>query len=186
MFDKVNVSKILTDHIGTFRRFQSRKYRPLDFMLFFGLPLVVASSAIAAGFCFPLSLISVVATALSICTALLLNLLLLAYNIIRNAPQPNSAQAEKTGEQLLREIYSNIAFAIVVAIALIVIVVTFGVIGDGNIYAALSFSFGIYYLGILTLLTLLMLLKRIYALLSNERVPIQQKPHDSEARDCRC
>ena len=74
-------------------------------------------------------------------------------------------------EKLFHEIFSNIAFAVLVALVIVVSVLYFGAISHlASIWVKHILTFFIYYLGTLFLLTLLMLLKRVYSLLSNEQV----------------
>lgn len=171
MLDKVNISKIFRDHLGTFKDNSTRKYRPFDFLLFFLVPLFVAVGFIGLLGTLPVSLIGVIATSLSIFTALLLNLLLLAYNITRSSEAPSDEGIKEMRENLFHEIFSNIAFAVLVALMTVGCVLIFGVVSDcASLLAAQILSAVIYYLGTLFLLTLLMLLKRVYSLLSNEQV----------------
>ena len=171
MLDKVNVTKIVRDHLETFKDNSTRKYRPLDFLLFFLVPLLVAAGFAGILGALPTNLIGVIATSLSIFTALLLNLLLLAYNIARNSEPPSDEGIQEMREKLFHEIFSNIAFAVLVALVTVGAVLMFGVMSDcASLVATYIVSAVIYYLGTLFLLTLLMLLKRVYALLSNEQV----------------
>ena len=171
MIDKVNITKIVRDHLGTFKDYSTRKYRPLDFLLFFLVPLFVAVGFVGLLGALPTNLIGVIATSLSIFTALLLNLLLLAYNITRSSESPSDEGIREMREKLFHEIFSNIAFAVLVALVTVGCVLIFGVVSDcASQLATHILSAVIYYLGTLFLLTLLMLLKRVYALLSNEQV----------------
>ena len=88
MIDKVNVARIVRDHLGTFKDYSTGKYRPFDFLLFFLVPLFVAICFVGLLGALPGNLIGVIATSLSIFTALLLNLLLLAYNITQSSEVP--------------------------------------------------------------------------------------------------
>ena len=171
MLDKVNITKIVRDHLGTFKDNSTRKYRPLDFLLFFLVPLLAAAGFVAILGTLPTNLIGVIATSLSIFTALLLNLLLLAYNIARNSEPPSDEGIREMKEKLFHEIFSNIAFAVLVSLVTVGSVLVFGLVSDcASMLATYILSSVIYYLGTLFLLTLLMLLKRVYALLSNEQV----------------
>lgn len=171
MLDKVNISKIVRDHLGTLKDNSTGKYRPLDFLLFFLVPLLAAAGFVAILGALPTNLIGVIATSLSIFTALLLNLLLLAYNIARNSELPSDEGIREMKEKLFHEIFSNIAFAVLVSLVTVGSVLVFGLVSDcASMLAAYILSAVIYYLGTLFLLTLLMLLKRVYALLSNEQV----------------
>ena len=170
MLDKVNIAKIVRDHLGTFKDNSTGRYRLLDFLLFFLVPLIVAIGFVGILGSLPKGLIGVIATSLSIFTALLLNLLLLAYNITRNSDS-SDRRLQEMREELFHEVFSNIAFATLVSLVTIIFVLIFGTMGKHTTRLAINiFSFLIYYLGTLFLLTLLMLLKRVYVLLSNEQV----------------
>ena len=171
MLDKVNITKIVRDHLGTLKDNSTRKFRTLDFLLFFLVPLFVAVGFVLLLGALPTNLIGVIATSLSIFTALLLNLLLLAYNITRSSESPSDEGIGEMREKLFHEIFSNIAFAVLVALVTVGCVLIFGVVSDCASQLTTAVLSGvIYYLGTLFLLTLLMLLKRVYALLSNEQV----------------
>ena len=157
--------------MGTFKDNSTRKYRPFDFLLFFLVPLLVTVGFVGLLGALPVGLIGVIATSLSVFTALLLNLLLLAYNITRSSEAPSDEGIKEMRENLFHEIFSNIAFAVLVALVTVGCVLIFGVVSDSApLLATQVLSAVIYYLGTLFLLTLLMLLKRVYALLSNEQV----------------
>ncbi len=171
MLDKVNITKIVRDHLGTFKDNSTGRYRPLDFLLFFLVPLFVAVGFVGLLGSLPTNLVGVIATSLSIFTALLLNLLLLAYNIARNSESPRDERVQEMKENLFHEIFSNIAFAVLVALVTVVSVLVFGAMNEcASLLVSNMLSSVIYYLGTLFLLTLLMLLKRVYTLLSNEQV----------------
>lgn len=171
MFDKVNILKIVRDHLGTLKDNSTGRYRPHDFLLFFLMPLIVAAVFVRLYGSLPASLIGVIVTSLSIFTALLLNLLLLAYNITRNSESSRGEHIRQMREKLFHEIFSNIAFAVLIALVTVVVVLYFGTMSDSpSLPGKIILSAIIYYFGTLFLLTLLMLLKRVYSLLSNEQV----------------
>ena len=185
MFVKVNITKIIRDHFGTFKDNSSKESRRLDFLLFLIGPFIIAVVIVNLCGALPKSLIGVIVTSLSIFIALLLNLLLLAYNVTRNSKPPPDEKIREMREELFHEIFSNIAFAVLVALVIVVSVLCLGMINGSVSFPAVNLfgleidifslvinilSFIIYFLGTLFLLTLLMLLKRVYALLSNEQV----------------
>ena len=171
MLDKVNVAKIVRDHVGTLKDNPTGKYRRSDFLLFFFVPIPVAIVVVMLLGTLPGSLIGVITTSLSIFTALLLNLLLLAYNIARNSEGPSDEYIKEMKEKLFHEIFSNIAFAVLVALVTVGCLLIFGIVSDcAPLLATQILSAVIYYLGTLFLLKMLMLLKRVYALLSNEQI----------------
>ena len=95
----------------------------------------------------------------------------MAYNITRSSEAPSDEGIKEMREKLFHEIFSNIAFAVLVELVTVGTVLIYGVMSDcASLLATQILSAVIYYLGTLFLLTLLMLLKRVYALLSNEQV----------------
>ncbi len=91
------------------------------------------------------------ATSLSIFTALLLNLLLLAYNITRSSAAPSDEGIKEMRENLFHEIFSNIAFAVLVALVTVGVVLIFGVVSAcASLVATHLLSALIYYLGLVS------------------------------------
>ena len=179
MLDKVNVAAIVRDHLATLRNHPSRAYRFSDFLLFFVLPLALGLGIVWINGPLPSNLIGVVVTSLSIFTGLLLNLLLLAYNVARNSTPPSGERIVELRESLFQEIFSNIAFAVLVALVSVVCTLAIGIMEGCNL-AKGALSFVVYYFGTMFLLTMLMLLKRVYMLLTNERVtPIVRESGES-------
>ena len=166
MLSKVNISRIVLDHVRTLRDYQTSKYRTTDFFLFFGVPAIVTGALIYFYGDLRPNLLTIVATSLSVFAALLFNLLLLAYDLIgKHAGLDASAIALR--RRFLREVVSNISFAILVALTAIVSVLTL-VLVNGCSVAEYVFSSMVYYSVTLFLLTLLMLLKRVHVLLYDE------------------
>ncbi len=80
---------------------------------------------------------------------------------------------------LIRELFSNIAFTVLVALTTVVAVLTLGAIEKcAWPFFPEGLSLFIYYMGTLFVLTLLMLLKRTYSLLSNEEAYPTNSPVD--------
>ena len=166
MFDKVNVSSIVVDHIKTWKDYSSKKYHFIDFLLFLGLPLAITGIVVYFYGSVQPTLITILATSLSIFAALLFNLLLLVYDAMGKSQQLNG-RSDKLRGCFLRELSSNISFAILVAIGAIVCVLAL-VLVKSNAVAENVISGIIYYFVSLFLLTLLMLLKRVHVLLKHE------------------
>ena len=164
MFDKVNVSKIIRDHISTLKDYRTNKYKIGDFILFFVTPLFFAVIFPYFNILLTHNLISILITSLSIFAALLFNLLLLIYDIVQKSKNENRLKIK-----FLKEIYSNISFCILIAIWAVVFLILIS-ISDSRCSTLifLSFNFIAYYLMVLFLLTLFMVLKRIHVLLYKE------------------
>lgn len=166
MLDKVNVTRIVIDHFSTLRDHSTQRYRPADFLLFFGAPGVVTGALVYFYGNLQPNLISIVATSLTIFAALLFNLLLIVYDAMGKSADTNSV-GSVLRHSFLREVSSNISFAILVAILSIVGVFSLVLVTCCHL-AKCVLSGVIYFLVTLFLLTLLMLLKRVHILMHRE------------------
>ncbi len=173
MSNKLNVLKIISDHVNTLRNFDTGRYSPVDFSTFFVLPALL-SGILLWVFKIGLSpdIVNVLITSLSIFAALLFNLLLLIYDIVRD-PQKITDPSGIKGKYL-RQIYANVSFCILISlIGVIVLLLAFFDLRGVSIGTVVSpitvlITFIVYYLGALFILTLLMVLKRVHILLSKE------------------
>lgn len=174
MLDKINVTKVVCDHFKTFRNYSTNKLRPYDLILFFIIPIVAAILLLSFGGVLPQNLVGVIVTSLSVFTGLLLNLLMVSFNASQNfghSPHEDGKRRQDTRNMLLREVISNVSFAVLIAIITTVLVLCFGIIGNKVASCIIkTFSLFIYFLGALFFLTLFMLLKRVYSLLSNDQI----------------
>jgi hypothetical protein len=161
---KIDVSDIIRDHFSTLRSDRRSGVSLVDLLLFVGLPALVAGLMSWLGVTLDAGAVSVLITALAIFTGLLFNLLLLAHGLIRRAAdQSNAAAADK---QLLKEIYVNISYSILVALsALVGLLIKIVIL---NHWVVIVLSLVTYFLVGNFLLTLLMVLKRIHVLLRRE------------------
>lgn len=175
MFDKINIISILTDHINTLRNYRTNKYKIFDLILFFLIPLPFSIILTYIYGITSNTLITIFSTSLSIFAALLFNLLLLIYDIVRNKDE--NTENHKLKMTFLKEIYSNISFSILVAISTVVISLFIALIDkpktDIQKWIIYILSIVIYYLTSIFILTFLMVLKRVHVLLSKEFEHIQ-------------
>ena len=168
MLDKVNVSGVVGDHVKTLKNYRTGRFSRADLFLFFILPGLVAALLTVFYGSLQESLATMVATFLSISTVLLFNLLLIAYDLIGNKlGSANNNETDALKRRVFFEIFSNISFAILVALVAIVSVLILQLV-KGSGAAEYVGSVIIFYLVTLFLLTLLMLLKRIHVLLRAE------------------
>lgn len=179
MFNKISILNIIKDHINTLKNNRTGKLSYLDIILFFLLPCVVSSLLIYTGISLNDALANALITSLSIFSALLFNLLLLVYDISDkklNLPETND-EFEKIQRSkirnLLQEIYINISFSILVSITTVTTLLIYFVKISNCIFFSINIcsfqwllALVIYYLIIQFALNLIMILKRIYILLS--------------------
>lgn len=156
---KVNVFNIVTDHFKTLVNSNTKKISFPDVVLFFGLPLILSAALVM--FCSSLisAISSQIITVLSIFTGLLINVIVLLFDMIR---RDNDAPVKN---ELLRQTLTNISYTVL--ISMVAIVVTIFTYID---YYPLDriFEFLTYFFMSNIFCTLLMILKRIYNLFKTE------------------
>ncbi len=181
MLSKINIVSIIKDHLKTLKNFQSGKYYWGDIFIFFVLPLIATIILIFKDFSLKDELVQILITSFSIFTALLFNLLLLTFDIVKKNITVNSNEENKKENAedksefdvlqkikilLLKEIYANISYSILMSILCLVFLMLTQVEIKG-IYLIIIKAF-IFFISINFLGTLFQILKRIHSLLSNE------------------
>jgi hypothetical protein len=179
MFTKISVAGIVKDHIHTLKSNQTNKIYYPDIFLFFFFPAILSSLMIYSGVLLNDSLVNALITSFSIFSALLFNLLLLVYDIAGKDPDkakvtdPLEIKKNVQRRELLREIYVNVSFSILISTISVVILLTYFLkISNCFFWKVNLCSFQwllaaiVYYLSIQFLLTMFMVLKRIYKLLA--------------------
>ena len=168
MLDKVNIANIIRNHFATLKDNSTNRPRFWDYLLFLVVPFALSGVLLFFYGRLQSNLVNVLATSLSIFTALLFNLLLLVYDAVRKTQDSNGIQRENDRRtRFLREVFSNISFAILVAIGAI-IAVLISILMKGCVVAEFVSSAFTYFLVALFLLTLLMLLKRVHILVFHD------------------
>ncbi len=159
MFNKIDVIQIITDHLETLTNNDTGNVRPIDLVLFFGIPVVVAVSLLAGLGSLEDQVLTIGATVFSILGGLLLNLLILVYESLQHWSERKEPDAEVG--KLLHHTFRNISFGVLTAVvALLFILAT--AVSHGFVAKILS-SF-VYYLTCNFALTLLMVLKRVQSI----------------------
>ncbi len=164
MFSKINCLEIIKEHLQTLRSHNTGQVLLWDISLFYVLPLL--GILLAIYFAPSEALANVLITSLSVFAALLFNLLLLTLDTIRK--QKESDVKDNILLKLLKETYSNIAYATLVALVAIcfLMIPYFVQLKDHPRLQVIVWS-TIYYLIINFMLTLAMILKRMNVILSN-------------------
>lgn len=162
---KINVSSIVLDHLGTLKEIDSQSPSKYDLSLFFVFPLLISILFSVLNIRLDKDLVSILINVFAIFAGLLLNLLILMYDVISKQSGSNSKEEkDKIKFRLLKEIYYNISFGIFLSLVIVVI------LSISMIFLSKPFnsflSFVVFALSILFVLTLLMILKRIHSLLS--------------------
>lgn len=173
MFDKIDVRRILRDHLATLRDERTGKRSLPDILLFFILP-VAAAVLVPYSRSLKPDTIGILLTSLSVFAALLFNFLLLVYDVTQRqrtqAVQAQSdlereLQARKLG--ILRETYDNVSFCILVSVLGVVALLASLMAKEQSVVARVLSGVSCYLVCVF-LLTLFMVLKRVHILVSVE------------------
>lgn len=172
IFEKINLTRIVSDHTKTLINQNKKQSTFDDYFTFLIIPISISFILVYFGFFLDLNMVSLICTSLSIFVGLLLNIIVLLFDLVSKDQYPNKTQ-------LLKEMLSNISFTIVLSV--LCILFSFPCLIDHdittNMYgvfpyckAALIWIFHLfeYFLLAEFLMTLLMILKRMYALFADE------------------
>ncbi|GGG89952.1 hypothetical protein GCM10007415_25340 [Parapedobacter pyrenivorans] len=166
MFSKINISKIVVDHIRTFQNVRTGRYSFSDFFLFFGFPIAAGIYfGVFERLCVGESYINFLIASISIIAGFLFNLLAIIFGIMDKVR--TNVENDPVKQKLAAEIHSNIAFNILLAIFSVVSLLF---ANSENFYVALVANTVSISLCILFFLTILMVLKRIYIIMSKEGI----------------
>ena len=186
MLSKINICNILKGHIRTLRNEGASRMerKPVaqrsDICLFFVLPVPVA----AAGYFLTNPLegfaLTITATAFAIMAGLLLNLLMLVYQIMAttHSNSMNTGEDSRTIQNrngLLIDTYHNISFLIILGIVSIAFLVLIAILHEDHYMFSKILTSMVYYTSIVFMLTLIMVIKRIHVLLGTIQQPKEQE-----------
>lgn len=164
MLGKINVLKIVIDHLKTFRSVRTGKFSFQDLSLFIVFPLIISVYFVLFKcYTFDLSYVNILIAALSILTGFLFNLLAMIFGFMDKL-QGNAAGSDvKT--VVVQEIHTNISFSILLAIFCIISLLFCNV--SSYLLRTVSNLFAVFSI-VAFFLSLLMVLKRIYIIMSKE------------------
>ena len=162
---KADVSPIIRGHLDTLVSARTGLRSRGDLFLFFGVPLVVGIILLAIGFGFRMDAVNGFLNSFAILTGLLLNLLVLVFSL-----SASSEKATVVRRNILKEVFINVCYSILVAIT----VVSTSLVDLGYMRSQQGSTTGkvsTFLLSSLTanfVLSLLMVMKRMYKLISTE------------------
>lgn len=172
MIQRINIYRIVKDHLKTLRSLnQSYKFINIgDFLLFFIIPCGISLTLTLNGYNFNNQLDNLM-TSISILGGFLFNLLAIIYSQIDNlkvdAQKLENKEEKEIKNKFINEIHSNISFAIVLSIFLIISLLSITIDMPVNKYKIIIEQILIfinYFFMQLFTLTLLMIINRIYLL----------------------
>jgi len=181
MFSKINVLQIVSDHWGTLHAAYTKKISRWDILLFCGVPLIPVwvfwgtTANDQQGTFWNAAL-----AALAIFAGLLLNLLVLLYGLIERPVSSSESEDPVAAQEnahirntLLCEVIYNVSYAVLTSIIAILLLILLMIVGQVKMERVLSSL--LYFILTHFVLTMFMILKRIYALLSYEFVRREQQ-----------
>jgi hypothetical protein len=169
MLERINIIKIIKDHLGTLRSLNqtSEGIHWKDLFLFFIMPAVIAFILVWKGYSFEEELGNLIA-AISIFGGFLFNLLAIIYSQMENIKKDANTENDKVKKIFINEIHINISFCIVLSILVVItlLLTKIDIPKFEYLYILEKFIVGLnYFLMMLFLLTLTMILNRVYILL---------------------
>jgi hypothetical protein len=164
---KINVKRILGDHFETLKDYRTGRYSIMDLAVFLGIPLAASALLIWYGYRLGDDLANILLTSLSIFSALLFNLLLLVYDV--TIKEGGSETRSEMRRNLLKQTFANISFVILVAVSAVILILLVLILEPNALRLPHAMaSFLIFYLVGVFVVHLLMILKRVHILLTEE------------------
>lgn len=167
MNSKPGFGAIVKDHFATLVVGDTSKRSLLDFVLLYLVPIIVGVVLVKLNLIFGRSIGNALIIALSAFAGLLFNVLLLILNIANK-----SERLSANSLRFLKELCSNVAYAVLVSLLTIVaILLHFGFLSINLRIGVHLTSFFVYAMCGNFMLTMLLVLKRLYGILITELGP---------------
>ena len=163
MLNKINVLPIIKDHLNTLRDNRTQKVSITDLFMFFAVPAVAAAALVWRDFSVDSDVRNVIGLSMAVFVGLLFNVLLVIYDVVSRRDTQDLASVRR--REFLKEVYANLAFSILIAVgSLLLLVAT----AFTSTLATRVLSGIIFYLAGMFVLTLLMVLKRLHGLFTDQ------------------
>ncbi len=159
MFKKINILQIVRNHFATLQNANTKKADFDDYLTFLIVPITVSAILIYFKILLKTDAINIIISTLSILVGLLFNVVVLIFDIIKRDKSNNVKNT------VLRQILSNIAFTILLSI--VSIILTLFTYFD-NCIVKTVFNAIVYFLLTNFVMTVLMILKRMFHLFHTE------------------
>ena len=169
LLSKIDVREIIRDHVASLHEYGAQGRSFGDALLFFLFPVALAALAWWRGILIPGSALGGLLSAYSIFMGLLPGLLVMVVTFLGTTKgDPATEPALRGRKSLLRELTSNLSFAILLALVLVTTAMVAMVLKQPNGAAGPVASSFLIAGSLAFVLDLLMILRRIYALVQNE------------------
>lgn len=168
LFDKINIKKIVNHHFATIKNANTGKASKDDILTFFIVPILTATLLVLFLIELKTDAINIIVSTLSIFVGLMFNIIVLIFDIVKRDA------SQKIKNEVLKQLLANISFAIVLSIfAILVTLCTY----FSNCFIKFFFTWFAYFSLSLFLITLLMILKRMYNIFINEMEELEKNSH---------
>ena len=168
MSAKINILKIISGHLNTLKDATTNKISIQDYGTFFIVPLLFSILFYFLSYQLSDHITTLLVTFGAIFTPLLLSVLVLVYEQSEKLNNKKSEDFEyrlNIKKQLLKELFSNICYAILVSMALVFMCFIDTIIGNLKLNIIPIISPIVVFLTLNLFLTILMVVKRLYSLL---------------------
>lgn len=166
VLEKINIKLIVKNHLDTLVNDNSKKAEFSDWLTFLIIPLIVAGALIYLNIDLSERAINIVITTLSILVGLMFNVIVILFDILKRN------NTEKIKNELLKQLLTNISYSIFLSLFIIFLtVMTFLKI---DLWVTIC-TFLVYFFLSHFSLTVLMILKRVYALFLNEMIELEEE-----------
>jgi hypothetical protein len=167
LVDKINITQIVKNHIATLVNYNTKKAGIGDYFTFFLIPAIIAGTLFYFDVHLTFDAINIIIISLSIFIGLLFNVILLIFDIVHR-----DSTTLKLKKAISKELLANIAFTVFLSIVSIlstlITYVKYTIVKH-------IFEVIVYFVLSLFLVTILMILKRMYLLFKHEVDTIDEK-----------
>jgi energy-coupling factor transporter transmembrane protein EcfT len=163
---KVNITDIVVHHFKTLVNDSTKRPDFDDYLIFIIIPVIVAGGLTYFKLFISENSVSIIITSLSIIVGLLFNVIVIIFDIIK---RDNS---KKIKNKILEQLLSNISYTILISIALIIF--TLFTYFDSCLIKKIA-NLLVYFTLTHYLMTVLMILKRMYTIFMNELKDLEEK-----------
>ena len=176
---KINVFRIVKDHISTLKDYGKSKVSTFDLLIFFLCPMFVSVALVLFDVRLTTELASLLITVFSIFAGLLFNLQILMFDVIGKVSNTealpetlNNWRSLNRRMLILESVSFNISFEVLLCLSGVVLLAVSTLFKNLTIQTIVSAA--AFYIVILFSLTLAMVLRRVHGLLSDE-IKIQKE-----------
>lgn len=166
LLNKINLNKIVISHFNTLKNYNTKKFELDDLITFILLPILIATILLISKVELRDSSLNIVITILSVLVGLLFNVIVIVFDIIKRN------NSNKIKNRILNELMTNISYSILISLSAIILTLCLNIPFK---FVHLVLNWLVFFLIAHFFITILMILKRMYALFINEINEVEEK-----------